>query len=173
MKSLVVYSSLTGNTRKIAEAIVKGLPESYVLAPVEEAPAPQGYDVVFMGFWVDKGKADAKTLDYVDKLKGVKTAFFFTLGDYPNSNHADRVHHSTVVLLEDIGSTVLGGFRSQGKVDPELIEKMKQMLPPDNPHAQMTPERKARLEEAAKHPNEEDFVKAEAFAKEIVAKVQG
>jgi hypothetical protein len=56
-------------------------------------------------------------------------------------------------------------------VDPKLLEKMKKMLPPDDPHVKLTPERQARLDEAAKHPNEEDCGKAEAFAREIAAKL--
>ena len=43
MKALVVYSSRTGNTRKIAEAIAAVLPGCEI-HPVESAPAPEGYD---------------------------------------------------------------------------------------------------------------------------------
>ena len=57
MKSLVVYSSRTGNTRKIAEAVAEALPGCH-LHPVEEAPQPEGYDLVAVGYWVDKGMPD-------------------------------------------------------------------------------------------------------------------
>ena len=46
MKSLVVYSSRTGNTRKIAEAVAEALPGCH-LHPVEEAPQPEGYEPVW------------------------------------------------------------------------------------------------------------------------------
>ena len=53
MKTLIVYSSLTGNTKKVAEAIAAVLPGCDLL-PVEEAPASvEGYDLVALGYWVD------------------------------------------------------------------------------------------------------------------------
>ena len=49
MKTLIVYSSLTGNTKKVAEAIAAVLPGCDLL-PVEEAPASvEGYDLVALG----------------------------------------------------------------------------------------------------------------------------
>ena len=59
MNSIVIYSSRTGNTKQVAEAIVGVLPEGTPCVPVNEAPADLSqYDVVFMGFWADQGNAD-------------------------------------------------------------------------------------------------------------------
>jgi flavodoxin len=171
MKALVVYSSLTGNTKKVGEAVLKGLPEGSVLADVKDRPDPSPYDLVVVGFWVDKGKADPETQKYLEIVKDKKTAIFFTLGAYPDSPHADSCAKETEEIMAKNGNVPLGHYRCQGKVDPNLLEKMKQMLPPDHPHAQMTPERKARLDEAAKHPDEEDLRKAEAFGKELLGKI--
>ncbi|MDR2349015.1 MAG: flavodoxin family protein [Deltaproteobacteria bacterium] len=171
MKALVVYSTLTGNTRKVAEALFKGLPEGSVLADLKDNPDPSGFDSVFVGFWVDKGKADAATLKFLENLKDKPTAIFFTLGAYPDSPHADSCAKETEELIVKNNNRYLGHYRCQGKVDPELVEKMKKMLPPDHPHAQMTPERQARLDEASKHPDEADLEKALNFAKEVLAKL--
>ena len=38
MKSLVVYSSQTGNTRKLAKAVYEALPGEKALYPIDEAP---------------------------------------------------------------------------------------------------------------------------------------
>jgi flavodoxin len=170
MKSIVVYSTLTGNTRTVAEAVAKGLGEGTAVADVKEAPDPDGFDLVLPGFWVDKGKADKATLDYLEKIKGKKTAFFFTLGAYPDSPHADKVEEGTRKSLEASGNTVLGVFRSQGKVDPKLLEMMKQKLPPDHPHAQMTDERRKLLDDASSHPDAEDVRKATEFGAEVAKK---
>lgn len=168
MKTLVVYSTLTGNTKKVAEGIFSALPEGAECRDVKEAPSPDGYDLILPGFWVDKGRADKAMLDYFEKIKNKKTAFFFTLGAYPDSEHADEVAADTQKRLEDNGNQVLGHYRCQGKVDPALLERMKTMLPPDHPHVQMTPERKARLEEAAKHPDDGDVARARDFAGELL-----
>ena len=68
MKSLVVYSSRTGNTRKIAEAVAEALPGCH-LHPVEEAPQPEGYDLVAVGYWVDKGMPDDAAKKYMERIK--------------------------------------------------------------------------------------------------------
>ena len=59
MKSIVIYSSRTGNTKMVAEAIASALPEGTPCVTVKEVPADlASYDVVFMGFWADQGNAD-------------------------------------------------------------------------------------------------------------------
>ena len=75
MKTLIIYSSKTGNTRSIAEAIHEALPDSDIL-PVENAPAPETlpgeYGMVCVGYWVDKGMPDAKARAYLENLRGVR-----------------------------------------------------------------------------------------------------
>lgn len=151
MKSLIVYSSRTGNTRMIAEAIHSAMPAGTALIPVENAPDPAGYDFLALGFWVDKGGPDAAMAAYMDQLSGLKLGLFGTLGAWPDSDHA---HKSMQRALNRVsGNEVLGTFICQGKVDPKLIAAMSKMR--NSPHP-MNEERKARLEEAAKHPNEAD-----------------
>jgi len=49
MSSLVIYESVYGNTREVAEAIAEGLDDARVL-PVDEAPdRAQGYELVVVG----------------------------------------------------------------------------------------------------------------------------
>ncbi|MDR0882193.1 MAG: flavodoxin family protein [Candidatus Adiutrix sp.] len=170
MKTIVVYSSLTGNTRRVAEGLLPALPEGTLCVNVQEAPEPVGFDLVLPGFWVDRGQADAAMLGYLAKMKNCRTGFFFTLGAYPDSPHADEVAADTAKRLAEGGNQVLGHFRCQGRVDPALLERMKTMLPPDHPHVQMTPERQARLDEAAKHPDELDLERARAFARDLQIK---
>jgi flavodoxin len=46
MKTLIVYSSMTGNTKKLAEAIASRLGGEKALCPIDEAPEPQGYELI-------------------------------------------------------------------------------------------------------------------------------
>ena len=60
MDVMVVYSSQTGNTRKIANAIFAAIPgDSKDIQNVKEY---QGKDanLFFVGFWTDKGDCDAR-----------------------------------------------------------------------------------------------------------------
>lgn len=162
MKALVVYSSRTGNTRKIAEAIAAVLPGCEIY-PVESAPAPEGYDLVAVGYWVDKGMPDAQAKAYLETVRDAKVALFGTLGAWPDSDHARDciAQGEALVNAPERWNKVLGTYLCQGKVDPKIVAMMQKMASDVHP---MTPERKARLEEAAKHPDEADCLRAqEAF----------
>ena len=76
MKSLVVYLSQTGNTRKLAEAVFEMLPGDKALYPVDEAPDPSGYGFIAVGFWLMGGKPDPKASEYLGKI-GEKPLFPF------------------------------------------------------------------------------------------------
>ena len=55
-------------------------------------------------------------------------------------------------------------FLCRGKINPVLIEQMKKM-----PGYKETPEAAARREEAAKHPNDEDYQAAAEAFRELLA----
>ena len=52
MKSLVLWSSRTGNTKAVAEAIFEALPgETEIMEEGREGNDLSSYDLVFVGFW--------------------------------------------------------------------------------------------------------------------------
>jgi flavodoxin len=165
---LIVYSSKTGNTKKLAEGICRnfleeGLPAR--IAAVEEKPGAAEAPWVLVGFWADKGKADEKTLEYIRSLEGRRIGLFGTLGAEPGSNHARDLAKKTEALVAE-KNTCLGSFLCQGKIDPALTEKFRN-LPPDHPHA-MNEERRKRHEEAAKHPDQADIAAAAAACRNMI-----
>ena len=93
-------------------------------------------------------------------VKDKKIALFGTLGAYPDSDHARQCMKNARALVK--GNEILGEFLCQGKVDPALIKMMETKMK-DDPHHSMSPERRARLEEAAKHPDEKDLADARAL----------
>jgi len=175
MKTLVVYSSKTGNTKMIAEAIYECLPKPKEIHPVQHAPSPGGYDFIAVGGWVDKGMPDSAAAEYMRTIQGKNVGIFLTLGAYPDSPHAHESMGKAKELLA--GNTLIAEFICQGKVAPDLIQWM-QRLAQENPEHQhgMNSERKARLAEAAKHPDQQDCRNAKhAFAravKQLIAKTQ-
>ncbi len=162
MKNLVVYSTRTGNTKKLAQAIQNALPEA-VLAAVEEGVCADEFDNVFIGFWCDKGAVDEKALNYLNSMKPRKVAIFGTMGEDPKSERAvafaQRVKNSVLAHLEVLDLRIW-----QGRIDPKVLEYMSKLpnMPP------MTPERQARIDEAAKHPDENDCRQAAQWALDLV-----
>lgn len=167
MKILVTYSSKTGNTKQVAEAVLKGLPAGTKIYPVEEAPSPDGYDLIYAGFWVDKGRPDKKASEYLRSVKNKNVMVFFTLGADPDSKHADDCESEAGACVGE-GSEVRGSFRCMGKLSPCLIEMMEN-LPPDHPHAPDEARRK-RWEKASSHPDINDLNSAALWAGETYKK---
>lgn len=171
MKALVVYSSLTGNTRKVAEAVAAVLPGCRPV-PVAEAPENvEQYDLVAVGYWVDKGMPDKRTLAWLEGVKHARLAFFGTLGAWPDSDHArECMARGEAAAREPArGNTVLGSWLCQGKIDPRVLEVMARVAADVHP---MTPERMARIEEAAKHPDDDDCRRAQEFFRTVLERVK-
>lgn len=166
MKFLITYSSRTGNTKKVAEALAKAAPAESRLANVDEKPLADGYDVVFAGYWLDRGSSDDKGKKFLHSLHGKKVVLFETMGADPVSEHAyTGFANAGLALSED--NHVIGVLAIQGAIDPSLLETMRK-LPKDNPHNSSFMEKAAK--EAAKHPDEEDLKKAENYMKQFVGK---
>lgn len=165
MKMICVYSSKTGNTRMVAEAVHEVMPEGTQLVAVESAPEPGDFDFLALGFWVDKGTADSKMLRYMEGIKDKKVGLFGTLGAYPDSDHAREVVKNVTARLEK--NEVVGSFLCQGKIDPKLLKAMSNI-----PGHEMTEERRARIEEASKHPNDEDLADARRAFAAIIEKMK-
>jgi len=147
MKSLVVYSSQSGNTKKLAETINEVLPGEKEIYPVDEAPDPGGYDFVAVGFWLKPGKPDPKSSEYLKKAGKTKLFLFATHGAAVNSDHAKKAMEAAKSLAE--GADIIGTFDCQGEVNPVLLEKVKARPDP--------PEWIGDAETAKGHPDERDL----------------
>ncbi|SIQ12050.1 Flavodoxin domain-containing protein [Alkalispirochaeta americana] len=163
MKTMIVYSSRTGNTETIARAIHQEMPRAE-LFPVEEAPSPEGFDLLVLGFWVDKGTADVAAREYLQRVGTTPTALFATLGAYPDSNHARESMERASEFLS--GAPLVGSFVCQGAVDSKLQNWM-ESLPPDHPHGP-TEERLKRWRDASTHPDGKDCEAARVWARGLI-----
>ena len=68
MSYSIVYSSKTGNTKMLADAIASVLPKAdcvYVGQPCQEAFEA---DRIYVGFWTDKGKCNEEIEDFLKQL---------------------------------------------------------------------------------------------------------
>ncbi|TCS79607.1 flavodoxin family protein [Pectinatus cerevisiiphilus] len=171
MNFVVVYSSRTGNTKMVAEAVTSVLPKGTTCLPVTEVKPEmiQAADCVFVGYWVDRGLPDQAAKNFLAQLTNQHIALFATLGADPHSQHAIDSLVKGAQCLQNPES-VVNQFICQGKIDPKLIEQMYKMFPAGHPHGR-TPERDALHVEAAKHPNEADLEAARNFARETLRRL--
>ena len=76
----ILYSSKTGNTKKLAEKIREILPEENCDYFGTEGAKALSSDILYIGFWTDIGNADPATLELLKSLKNKKIFLFGTAG---------------------------------------------------------------------------------------------
>ena len=169
-KWAVIYSSITGNTREIAEAIAAEmrLDKEVDVFRIEDAPADvSGYEVVALGYWLRRGGPDDLMKAYMPNVKNTKVIFFQTHGTEPTSEHAMTAFARAGNLIGE-GNFILGTFGCVGKVSPKLIEKRLQNATANDDH--VTEEKMRRWERAKTHPDEQDKANARALIARIKKK---
>jgi len=158
MKSLIVYSSQTENTKKLANAIYGSLDGEKDIFPVDQAPSTKGYDLTAVGFWLMAGKPDPKTCEYLAKTgKGDRVFLFATHGAAAESDHVNNAIAHAKGLIND--ADITGVFTCQGEVNPKVLEKVKQKPEP--------PVWLSDADDAVGHPNEDDL----SALKQIIAQL--
>lgn len=87
-KYSILVSSVTGNTKALADAIYEVLPKEYCdFYGNAKAQVPQS-EILYIGFWTDKGTADSDTLKLLQALKNKK---IFLFGTAPASAAAKHI----------------------------------------------------------------------------------
>ena len=103
MKNLIVFSTLTGNTEKIANAIfseIKGDKEIFNVKETQNIDV-NDYDKIIIGYWVDRGDADEVSKIFMSKIKNKTIGTFGTLGSDPFSEHARSFVEKVIRFFEN------------------------------------------------------------------------
>ncbi len=172
MKILIAYSSVTGNTRKLAEALHDIYPESTVTSvqqAVSQGLVNEDYHIIFWGYWVNRGTADETAQDFLSKVKGKNIAAFGTSGQYPDSERG-MIYKDRVQKLVEEANIYRGGFICLGKIQEHRTEKRK-LIPKGEPHY-LTEEGLARHIESRTHPDGEDIENLKQWALNITEDIQ-
>lgn len=170
MKVLVTYSSLTGNTEKLACGIYDGISAVHKeIHPIAEVTGTEQYDVILVGYWVDKGGPNSEAAKFLESLRGKKVGLFATLGFWPDTEHGWNSLINAEKLVKE-NNKVIGKYICQGRLSDKIIG-MFEKLPQDNPHA-ITDEKRRRYEIARQHPSNADIMRgAELFRERLLADV--
>ncbi len=126
----VVYSSVTGNTRRIAEMMAAEVDATVV--EVEKA-TPGDAEIVAVGYWLWRGGPDPKTAAFLPQLHDVDVVLFETHAADNRSEHAVTAFARAAYLL-GTGCRILGTFECQGQVSAAIRAKHEKLAAND-PHA--------------------------------------
>jgi len=110
MKICLVYTSLTGNTRRLAEAMAETL--EVEARKVKEVSAVDRVDLLFLGSGVYGGRPARSMREFLRKLPSleeVKIALFGTYGAQP------RQLDTMASLVQEKGGEILGRFSCKGR----------------------------------------------------------
>ena len=163
-KWLIVYSSVTGNTKQIAKAMYSAFAENeadiFSIKDVDKIVLDD-YDYIAVGYWLTRGAPDRAVQQLLSEISGKTVVLFQTHGAEIGSEHAVTAFARAASRLGN-DCDVLGTFSSQGKINPALLARRQNSADKNDPHAANERNRK-RWENAAKHPDENDLQRAKDF----------
>lgn len=167
MRYSIVYSSNTGNTRQLAEEIEKQLPAGELVYCGAPDTAALQAEVLFVGFWTDKGSCDEKVAELLKQADGKTVYLFGTAGFGQSQQYFDQI---LARVRENLpaGAVYGGGFMCQGRMPQAVRSRYEAMQAkePENARYKMLIE---NFDAALAHPNADDLEAAAAWVKSCLA----
>ncbi len=166
MKYAVVYASATGNTAMLAEEIrsyIKNAECVYFGEAKENIPPA---DIIFAGFWTDKGNCSDEIGNYLAGLQGQKIFLFGTAGFGGSKEYFSRILEQVKGHIPD-GNTVIGTFMCQGKMPASVKARYEKMLESD-PENERIKAMLINFDQALSHPDHHDLEELRAAVQKAV-----
>lgn len=190
----IVFSSRTGNTTELAEAVRRALPEGaceYFGSVDGDGNCDDGCgcagdgdgdrngsslgsstgaipasETLFVGFWTNQGVADQAAQKLLKQLRNRKIFLFGTAGFGGSEAYFQAILDKTKAFIDD-NNTVIGTFMCQGKMPQSVRERyVKMKEQPDH-----MPNLEAMIEnfdKALSHPDANDLEKLANAVRETV-----
>ncbi len=152
MNKSIVFNSNTGNTRMLAEAIDVALGENTT-------------EILFVGFWTDKGTADTKTLEFLKSCQNKKIFLFGTCGFGGSTEYYEQIIERVKANL-DASNEVIGWYMCQGKMPQTVRVRYVAMKAAPNCPPNID-ELIDNFDKALLHPDDEDLEKLTIVVQEI------
>ncbi|MFX1393313.1 MAG: flavodoxin family protein [Promethearchaeota archaeon] len=165
MTVLVTYLSLSGQTKKIAEAIYEEIETEKEIKPISEVENLEGYDFAFIGTPVHSFGPDNNVRMFLKKqAKGKKIAMFVTHAMPPGMEMLKGILAKCKKAANQ--ANLIGFFDCQGEMAEDIA---KSLMESGNPQlAQFGKMREVTIG----HPDADEIYNARIFAKEIMEKVK-
>lgn len=149
----VVYTSATGNTAQLAQVLKEILPAAdlaYFGKPDSEGA---GADLIFAGFWTDKGNCGEELASFLKSLRGKRVFLFGTAGFGGAAAYFERILSGVKTNL-DPSNTVAGTYMCQGKMPTAVRSRYETLQSTDPERARGMLE---NFDKALSHPDEGDL----------------
>lgn len=155
MSYAIVYSSQTGNTKLLADTLHAVLPQEECRYFGTPDPAALDADTLYVGFWTDKGTADADSAAFLRQLRGKQVFLFGTAGFGGSEAYFDKILRAVQKGL-DRSNTVTGSFMCQGRMPLSVRQRYEKMKaqPLHMPNLDALIE---NFDKALSHPDTEDL----------------
>ena len=166
MRIAVVYDSLTGNTKLLADELKKALPPKDLVycGPLPDSIAA---DLYLVGSWTDKGSCSEKIAGFLEKLSGKTIAVFATAG-FGGSEEYYQAIFERIKTHIDQSNQILPPFFCQGKMPAGVLARY-QKLAEANPADEKIRQSIANFHQAASHPDEGDLANIRAWLENILS----
>ena len=168
MKILVTYRSVTGNTKKIAEAIFSEIEGDKEIKPFRDVDSLDEYDFIFVGCPIVKfgvGEASMKWMN--QHLQGKRIGLFCTHGAPENAPTVPPWLATLKDTATDSGAEIVSFFNCQGELSQRVLDMMS--ASPD-PHVRSLS--KFGRDGTLGQPDESRIEKARKFARETMEAVK-
>ncbi len=129
MKSLVLYSSRSGNTKKLAQTVYETLGGEKKLASITDIVSLDSYDFIAIGFSIMGGRIEPRAKKFLQTFNNNADLFLFlTHGSLRQSQLVTDVKTQAVQLVKN--ANVIGTFTCQGEVAPGVLHKLQKGTTP-------------------------------------------
>ena len=153
MKYAIVYSSKTGNTAALADRLHDILPHEHCVyfGDTSHYSPELGADLIFAGFWTDKGSCDESIAQFLKTLTNQKVFLFGTAGFGGSPEYFEQILKR---VSENLGENtqLVGSYMCQGKMPQAVRDRYEAM--------EESPRRTAMLQnfdQAVSHPDQQDL----------------
>ncbi len=132
MKVLVTYRSVTGNTKKIAEAIYEEIEAEKDIKSFREVESLDDYDFVFVGYPVEGwGPSKVSKRWLQERVNGKKIGLFCTHGSPEHVPTLSPWLDAMKAAATDAGAEIINFFNCQGEMSQRVVDML---LESDDPN---------------------------------------
>jgi len=171
MKTVIIFSTITGNAYKLAMAAKEGIENPYGpynLRYADDERVISAFDTFVLCYWCNHGTADDDTIAFIQKLKGKNIIMVGSLGASMDTPHAKSVYER-VGALASKENNLLGNYLCRGSID--LNRTFARTKIPEGEKGHLSMERFESQKLSLGHPDENELALATEAVKNALKNI--